>query len=442
MSHSLIPDTSLEREEIVALQQIRTDMGTQSRLSIDPDAVARYQTAIEKGVTLPPLRAVKDGNGAIILWDGFHRYESYERANVTAIKVLVMPGTQRDAVLLSLSANESHGLPRSQGDRKKAVITMIADPVWAKWKHIDIARACDVDESYVRRLRKEADEAKKPKNPPPASAPAVTVKPTPVAPVASAAQIPPDVIDSFPKPDSPVSDDQVKASLVGTPDDAVLHLQRDPDALARALSDGLAQNNGVEAEVDVSDATAPAPARSPQTASDRARALPLFEALTHHPHGGAKLLKQATAYYFMEDELRDLKRAARATFTHHDSGPFTDAVRALNKIPAPDQWSGCPHCHGTGISPTLGEDCHYCDASGFVFENGVTPGAVAKCAEYDNDAIINGLPDDEPDFANLADSVHFDAADHGPDYASDHVSDTSDHPGAYPYDIADAHAGY
>lgn len=430
MSNSLIPSTQNEREQVVAIQQIRTDMGTQSRLNIDPDAVERYKTALEKGIQLPPLRAVKDANGDIILWDGFHRIEAAERANMPAVKVMVMPGTIRDAVLLSLSANETHGLPRSHGDRKKAILTMLGDSQWSQWSHIDIARACDVDESYVRRIRKEEKEKKaaqnKPKDPPaastPATAPAITPTPTPVTPTITASPVPATTPTPTPKPDCPVFTGSGIVSGV-TPPDATLHMTRDVSAID-----------------DTPDNSTDDPKPALQTPEERAKSLPLYQALALHIHGGATFLKQAKAFYFMEDELRDLKRAARATFTHHDSGPFTDAIRAVNKIPTPDQWTGCPHCHGVGVSPTLGDDCNYCGTTGFVFENGVTPGAVAKYTQYDNsltaDDVEPSKPREEPTPV-VTDAV-FDDEDGGPDYDADA---DNQYAGSYPYDIADAHAG-
>lgn len=136
----------------IQLSDIRIDGGTQSRASIDQQAVADYAEAMAAGDTFPPVVAFFDG-AAYWLADGFHRYQAYARAKVVNIPADVRQGTQRDAILFSVSANSSHGLRRTNDDKRRAVLTLLNDPEWAKWSDREIARRCAVDGKTVAGLR-------------------------------------------------------------------------------------------------------------------------------------------------------------------------------------------------------------------------------------------------------------------------------------------------
>lgn len=62
-------------------------------------------------------------------------------------------GTWRDTVLYSVGANASHGLPRTNKGKRRAVMTLLNDPEWAAWSGNKIAKACAASEGFVRNLR-------------------------------------------------------------------------------------------------------------------------------------------------------------------------------------------------------------------------------------------------------------------------------------------------
>jgi ribosomal protein L29 len=141
---------------MLELDQIRIDGGTQSRVELNQETVAEYAQAFMAGAAFPPVVVVFDG-ASYWLADGFHRYFGARDAGESAIAVQVINGTQRDAVLYSLKANATHGLRRTNADKRKAVETLLKDAEWAKWSNREIARAADVSESLVRHLRENAD---------------------------------------------------------------------------------------------------------------------------------------------------------------------------------------------------------------------------------------------------------------------------------------------
>lgn len=62
----------------------------------------------------------------------------------------IRQGTRRDAVLFSVGANASHGLRRTNEDKRRAVTVLLSDEEWNKWPQAKIAARV-----YVNQLSKE-----------------------------------------------------------------------------------------------------------------------------------------------------------------------------------------------------------------------------------------------------------------------------------------------
>lgn len=134
------------------LKLIRTDGGTQSRVELNQDTVNEYAEAYKAGAKFPPVVVFFDGTDRWLA-DGFHRFFGAKQAGVKAIVEQVTPGTKRDAVLYSLQANTTHGLKRSNADKRKAVETMLADAEWKTWSDRKIADLCGVGHPFVASIR-------------------------------------------------------------------------------------------------------------------------------------------------------------------------------------------------------------------------------------------------------------------------------------------------
>jgi hypothetical protein len=87
------------------------------------------------------------------LADGFHRLHASRAAERAEVECNIVHGTRRDAVLYSVGANTSHGLRRTNEDKRKAVLTLLKDDEWAQWSAREIAKVCAVDHRFVDRLR-------------------------------------------------------------------------------------------------------------------------------------------------------------------------------------------------------------------------------------------------------------------------------------------------
>lgn len=134
------------------LDAIRIDGGTQSRVEIDNATVAEYGEALTAGAEFPPVIVFNDGADHWLA-DGFHRYHGHRAAGRVSIGADVRQGTVRDAILFSLGANASHGLRRTNADKRKAVQAMFSDSEWSTWSDGRIAQQCGVSGEFVRQQR-------------------------------------------------------------------------------------------------------------------------------------------------------------------------------------------------------------------------------------------------------------------------------------------------
>lgn len=140
--------------QIISIDRIRIDGGTQARAGINEETVAEYAEAIEAGAIMPPVVLYYDGQN-YWLADGFHRLHAHLQADCPEVHAEVKSGTQRDAVLHACGANASHGLRRTNADKRRAVEVLLRDGEWSSWSDNQIAKACGVSQPFVSKLRSE-----------------------------------------------------------------------------------------------------------------------------------------------------------------------------------------------------------------------------------------------------------------------------------------------
>lgn len=136
----------------LALNIIRRDGGTQSRVLLNDEVVGDYAEAMREGVAFPPVVIFFDGTD-YWLADGFHRVEAASVAELGEVEADVRQGTRRDAVLFACGANAVHGLRRTNADKRRAVETLLRDEEWAAWSNVKIAKACGVATNTVKNYR-------------------------------------------------------------------------------------------------------------------------------------------------------------------------------------------------------------------------------------------------------------------------------------------------
>lgn len=139
------------------LSAIRIDGGTQPRAEINEQVVGEYAEIIKAGGKLPPAVVFHDG-AEHWLADGFHRYHAHRKAGQESIAVEIHEGTRRDAILYAVGANGTHGLRRSNEDKRKAVMMLLEDDEWRQWSDRKIAEACHVGHPLVAAVRAHLEE--------------------------------------------------------------------------------------------------------------------------------------------------------------------------------------------------------------------------------------------------------------------------------------------
>ena len=143
----------------IPLERIKTDGGTQMRAALDPDTVQEYLDAMQPigWGDFPAVIVYYDGKDHWLA-DGFHRVEAYRRAadnldQPASVPADVRSGTRRDAILHAAGANASHGLRRTNADKRRAVETLLRDEEWAAWSDREIGRRCAVSDVFVGKVR-------------------------------------------------------------------------------------------------------------------------------------------------------------------------------------------------------------------------------------------------------------------------------------------------
>jgi len=155
--------------QLLPLDQIRMDGGTQARAGLDNQTLAEYAeswyvlSSRQNGFLEMPLIIVYHDGKDYWLADGFHRVVAYRQfldsgkasASPHAIRAEVRMGTKRDAVLYACGANATHGLKRTQADKRRAIETLLSDDEWKQWSDSEIGRRCQVDHKTVASVRAE-----------------------------------------------------------------------------------------------------------------------------------------------------------------------------------------------------------------------------------------------------------------------------------------------
>jgi hypothetical protein len=147
---------SMGKTQLVDIDLIRIDGGTQARVITNLDVVAdyaeHYRDETPGGPTLPPVDVFWDGTD-YWLGDGFHRRHAAAQAGLAKLDCVVHAGTKRDAILFAVQANHSHGLKRTNKDKRKAVEMLLADAEWSQQSDRWLADMAGVSNRFVGDLR-------------------------------------------------------------------------------------------------------------------------------------------------------------------------------------------------------------------------------------------------------------------------------------------------
>lgn len=151
-------------DKILAIDSLIVDDNLQMRVKMDKSVIDDYAMIMSEGVEFPPLTVFEDSKQQYWLVDGFHRYYAYKLNNVKTVNCTVHKGDFFDAKLYALSANSTHGLKRSNSDKRKAVLEALCSPQLSLQSNRQIALYCGVSRRFVDKLKLSLDNENSPKH--------------------------------------------------------------------------------------------------------------------------------------------------------------------------------------------------------------------------------------------------------------------------------------
>ncbi len=169
-------EPSISPVRLLALSELHLSGDAQSRVFVNPTVVSEYTERMRfddelelvidpEGTPWSPVRVYEDEHaepGAPRYWvaDGFHRVSAAEALDITQIQCEVLPGSPRDAIRESLSANARHGLRRTREDKRRAVQRALKDDEWRTWTDQRVADMCAVSRALVSSIRQDLERAR------------------------------------------------------------------------------------------------------------------------------------------------------------------------------------------------------------------------------------------------------------------------------------------
>lgn len=127
----------------------------QGRVATNTAVIEEYREALVRGDVFPPIE-VFEVDSQLYLTDGFHRYSAHCLAGRTSILAIVRPGTEAEALESALCANQTHGLPRSNGDKRLLVKRALEIEAFQGLSQRELAKKLRVSAPFVGKINRQA----------------------------------------------------------------------------------------------------------------------------------------------------------------------------------------------------------------------------------------------------------------------------------------------
>lgn len=134
----------------IEILDIAVDSDLQPRVKINDEVVDEYASSMQHGETFPPITVFIDGEKNWLA-DGYHRYYAAKKAGLDCLGAEFRTGTKTDALKFALSANATHGLKRSQADKRRVVLVALRE--FGTLSNREIAKLVKVDDKTVGKYR-------------------------------------------------------------------------------------------------------------------------------------------------------------------------------------------------------------------------------------------------------------------------------------------------
>jgi hypothetical protein len=149
--------TVLARQVLyLEIATIERDAELQARVGLNDDVVKEYAEQMAAGATFPPV-VVFTHPGGCSLVDGFHRVAARESLGQSTVLAETREGTREEAVWHGLTANQKHGLRRSNEDKHRCVAKALVHPRAQMLSDRQLGIHCGVHHYTVSRIRQELE---------------------------------------------------------------------------------------------------------------------------------------------------------------------------------------------------------------------------------------------------------------------------------------------
>lgn len=139
--------------------EINVEHSMQARGGTSAETVVEYAEAMRRGEKFPPLLVYFDPNkDETYLADGFHRYMAHMQVRSDEpLAVERRTGTKEAAQWAAIGANQSHGLRRTNADKRRAVRLAVLHPQACDMSSRQIAEHVGVSDRFVSTIRSEME---------------------------------------------------------------------------------------------------------------------------------------------------------------------------------------------------------------------------------------------------------------------------------------------
>ena len=232
----------------IKLDALCIDGGTQCRVVIDQPTVYNYVEHMKDGDEFPPLETVFDG-ATHWLTDGFHRWHAYKILGIKEVEIKYKPGTKEDAILAALKANAKHGKTLTNEDKRNKVHMALSIPGYDQKSNYEIAKICELSQSFVASVRDPKVKERQDKNRQKAAEKKAGItSPTSIPPAPTS----PTSTEPYPRAGATPDDDEIRATeLAHQADIEAMHKLLESDDALKTAHDEIKKLNHLNAQLEL-----------------------------------------------------------------------------------------------------------------------------------------------------------------------------------------------